>query len=114
MTLGAAFNVQWARLRSDHDVPLRRGAWYRVLSVSQFEVVVDVNQKAVLVARPYVDVSNVPPSRWTIVDRTTAPNRPSGLGARYAVCPSCQERVPVGDRPSFLRCRRCQGEFPVE
>ena len=107
MTLGTAFNVQWARLRSDHDVPLRRGAWYRVLSVSQFEVVVDVNQKAVLVARPYVDVSNIPPSRWTIVDR-------GGLDARYAVCPRCRERVPVADRPPFLQCRRCQGEFPVE
>lgn len=111
MTFGTE---QWARLRSDHGVPLRRGAWYRVLSVSQFEVVVDVNRKAVLVARPFVDVSNIPPSRWTIVERPPAPQRLGDLGARYAVCPSCQERVPVEERPHFLRCRRCQGEFPVE
>jgi len=112
--LGPALNMQWARLRSDYDVPLRRGAWYRVLSVSQFEVVVDVNQKAVLVARPYVDISSVRPSRWTIVDRSTTPLHPPALDARYAVCPSCRERVPVAGDLRSLRCRRCQGEFPIE
>ena len=112
--LGPALNMQWARLRSDHDVPLRRGAWYRVLSVSQLEVVVDVNQKAVLVARPYVDVSSVPPSRWTIVDRSTTSLNPRAVDARYAVCPSCRERVPVAGHPPSMRCRRCQGEFPIE
>ena len=98
--------TQWARLRAEYDVPLRRGAWYRVLSVSQFEVVVDVNQRAILVARPYVDVSTSPPSRWTLIDR--------GAGTRYAVCPSCRERVPAAGHPPVLRCRRCKGEFPVE
>ena len=113
MSMGPSI-TQWARLRAECDVPLRRGAWYRVLSVSQFEVVVDVNQRAILVARPYVDVSSNPPSRWTVIDRGALMRVPVGWGTWYAVCPSCRERVPVAGHPPVLRCRRCKGEFPVE
>ncbi|PYO98480.1 MAG: hypothetical protein DMD61_09795 [Gemmatimonadetes bacterium] len=113
-TIGTALPIQWARLRSEYDAPLRRGAWYRVLSVSQFEVVVDVHQRPVLVARPYVDVSSTPPVCWTIIDVRGSARAGGGLGSRYAVCPSCRERVPLAGQPSTLRCRRCKGVFPVE
>lgn len=113
MSMGPSI-TQWARLRAEYDVPLRRGAWYRVLSVSEFEVVVDVNQRAILVARPYVDVSSSPPSRWTVIDRGALTRVPAEWGSRYAVCPNCRERVPVAGNPAILRCRRCKGEFPVE
>lgn len=113
MSMGAAI-MQWARLRAEYDVPLRRGAWYPVLSVSQFEVVVDVNHRAVLVARPYVDVSSSPPSRWTVIDRGAVAHVPPEWATRYAVCPGCRERVPVAEHPRFLRCRRCKRESPVE
>src|SRR5207244_12773246 len=67
-TIGTALPIQWARLRSEYDAPLRRGAWYRVLSVSQFEVVVDVYQRPVLVARPYGDGVSTPPACSSILD----------------------------------------------
>jgi hypothetical protein len=104
--------TQWARLSADYDCPLRRGAWYRVLSASQLEVVVEVHDKPVLIARPWLELVAVPPPRWTVVERPRASRRAShDLGARYAVCPSCRERVPLGGRPSRMRCRRCSGLF---
>jgi len=57
----------WARLRSDYGCPLRRGAWYRVLSVSPLEAVVDVDKKPVLLPREYVEIVASRPSRWTVV-----------------------------------------------
>src|SRR5438105_11390327 len=42
---------QWARLRSDASVPLRRGAWYRVLRVTASDAVLDVNKRVVNVPR---------------------------------------------------------------
>ncbi len=104
--------AQWARLRADYACPLRRGAWYRVIDVTPLEVVVDVQNKPVIVARPYVELARVPPPRWTVVERagTKAPDS----SARYAVCPSCRERMPLSGTPPTLRCRRCQGAFEVE
>ena len=106
--------LQWARLTADYDCPLRRGAWYRVVSVSQLEVVVEVHGKQVLVARPYVELVNVPPPRWTVVARTKQSRRvPGKLGTQYVVCPSCRERVPLAGTPTKLRCRRCAGVFQI-
>jgi hypothetical protein len=106
--------TQWARLRAEYDCPLRRGAWYRVLSASQLEVVVEVHDRPVLVASPWLELVAVPPARWTVIERAAASRRHShGLGSRYAVCPSCRERVPLGGQPSKLRCRRCSGVFGV-
>jgi hypothetical protein len=103
--------AQWARLQADYACPLRRGAWYRVLDLTPLEVVVDVHNRSVLVARPYVELAHLPPRRWTVVER---PGRkaPDSSG-RYAVCPSCRERVPLPGNPPTLRCRRCQGTFEV-
>src|SRR5213082_2322587 len=38
---------QWARLRADASVPLRRGAWYRVLRLTPSDAVLDVNQRPI-------------------------------------------------------------------
>ena len=115
MTITPPPPPQWARLRSDYDCPLRRGAWYRVLSVSQLEVVVDVHDRPGLVARPWVELVPVPPPRWTVVERGATSRRlPGQRGDRYVVCPSCRERVPLSGRPSKLGCRRCGGVFEVE
>jgi hypothetical protein len=106
--------TQWARLQAEYDCPLRRGAWYRVLGASQLEVVVEVHDKPVLIARPWLELVAVPPPRWTVIERPTAARRaPPGLETRYAVCPSCRERVPLAGRPSRMRCRRCSGVFRV-
>src|SRR5207244_12969306 len=97
-TIGTALPIQWARLRSEYDAPLRRGAWYRVLSVSQFEVVVDVHQRPVLVARPYVDVSSTPPACWTIIDVRGAARAGGGLGSLCAVCAGWGDPVAAAGR----------------
>ncbi|HVH68125.1 MAG TPA: hypothetical protein VM716_09680 [Gemmatimonadales bacterium] len=102
---------QWARLQADYDCSLRRGAWYRVLSVSQLEVVVEVHDKPVMIARPFLELVAVPPRRWTVIERATVSRREPRLGKRYAVCPSCRERVPLAGRPSRMKCRRCGGVF---
>jgi len=115
MTITPPAPPQWARLRSDYDCPLRRGAWYRVLSVSQLEVVVEVHDRPILVARPWVELVAVPPPRWTVIERGATSRRlPGRQSERYAVCPSCRERVPLAGRPPKLRCRRCRGVFEVE
>ena len=104
----------WARLRSDYGCPLRRGAWYRVLSVSPLEAVVDVDKKPVLLPREYVEIVASRPSRWTVVRKVErSPRLPSEMSGRYAVCPSCRERMPLRGEPSNLRCRRCNGVFEV-
>jgi hypothetical protein len=47
--------IEWARLKAAVDVPLRRGGWYRVVSLTRFEAVVSVQGQAVSVPRPYVE-----------------------------------------------------------
>jgi len=104
----------WARLRSDYGCPLRRGAWYRVLSVSPLEAVVDVDKKPVLLPREYVEIVASRPSRWTVVREVErSPRVPSEMSGRYAVCPSCRERMSLRGDPTNLRCRRCNGVFEV-
>ena len=104
----------WARLRSDYGCPLRRGAWYRVLSVSPLEAVVDVDKKPVLLPREYVEIVADRPSRWTVVREVErSPRVPIEMTGRYAVCPSCRERMSLRGDPTNLRCRRCNGVFEV-
>ena len=82
-----------------------------MLNASQLEVVVEVHEKPVMIARPFLELVSVPPPRWTVIERATPPRRDPSLGKRYAVCPSCRERVRLGGRPSRMRCPRCGGVF---
>jgi hypothetical protein len=105
---------QWARLKAEYDRPLRRGAWYRVLSVSQVDAGLDVHGRPLAVPLRYLEIVSELPRRWTIVERPKGSLRiPTSMTAVYAVCPGCQERVPVGGTPPVMRCRRCQGVFEV-
>jgi len=45
---------QWARVRGDVNCNVRRGAWYEVVRVSPEDVVLDVNQRTVSIARTSV------------------------------------------------------------
>src|SRR2546426_10905775 len=97
----------WARLKADYGCPLRRGAWYRVVSVSPLEAVVDVEQRAVLLPREYLEIVPTRPTRWTVVREVElSPRLPSEMRERYAVCPSCRERMSLAGEPRNLRCRR--------
>lgn len=106
--------TQWARLRSDAEYQLRRGAWYRVLRLTPLEAVLDVNQKQVSVPRAYLQVVPGRPERWSVVPRPRNSVRlPATWGSRYAVCPNCRARAPLGRPAVTLRCPKCNGVFDV-
>ena len=106
---------KWARLQADLNCNLRRGAWYRLLNVGAFEAVVDVNRKPVPVVRAFLQISESPPRRWTVVATPSHTGRPlpPDVGSHYAVCPACRDRVALHGRPRRMLCRRCGVEFAV-
>ena len=105
---GSRIAARWARLVLDVQCPLRRGAWYPVLSAGPEETVVLVRARAVILPHHSLEIVNTLPSRWTIV-------APASF-APYAVCPSCTDRVPLPQHGVLaqLWCRRCQQMFGVE
>ena len=106
--------VHWARLHSDADVKLRRGAWYRILRLGPLEVVLEVNHRPLPVSRTLLQIVQTPPSRWTVVPAPRNSVRfPTNWGEAYAVCPGCRERAPLEGKPSNMRCRRCNGLYEV-
>ncbi len=106
--------LQWARLRTDVNCQLRRGAWYRIVRLAPLEVVVEVNQQPLPVPRPFVEIVSTPPRRWTVVPRPRPATRvPPSWGTKYAVCPHCRDRAPLHGRSSSMRCGRCNGHFEV-
>jgi hypothetical protein len=110
-------STQWARVNGAVDVPLRRGAWYRVVApVTPLEVVVSVQGKRVSVPRTAVEICATPPSQWTIVrDPTVAPERTPDVFRRgYIVCPACRNRLVLpATRLAEQLCPRCSQTFPI-
>jgi hypothetical protein len=106
--------ARWARLRHNVRSVLRRGAWYRVLSLGAHDAVLDVDNARVRVSREHLEVTETRPNRWTIVPRPRDAERvPEAWGERYAVCPSCAARAPLGRPPGEKRCTRCEQAFDV-
>lgn len=103
----------WARLQADVNCNLRRGAWYRLIKVQGLAAVVDVNRKPVGVIRAFLQLSNLPPRRWTVVPRPRNVPVSIQMGEHYAVCPSCRDRVPLRGHPSRMFCGRCAVDFVV-
>ena len=110
-------STQWARVNTAVDVPLRRGAWYRVVApVTRLEVIVSVQGKRVSVPRTAVEISATPPREWTVVrDRAVAPDRtPEVFRLGYIVCPACRNRVVLpGTRLAKQHCPRCSRTSPI-
>ena len=105
---------QWARLKTDADFRIRRGAWYRILKLGPLEAVLDVRGKPTPIPRPFLDIDARPPMKWTVVKRPRQASRlPASWGTQYAVCPNCRERSALSGRPAALRCQRCNGQFEV-
>ena len=102
---GGAFE-RWARVNADLQSPLRRGAWYPVLSLGSVEVVVEVNHRPVIVPRSNVEIILHRPEMWSVVK--------SESGGAYGVCPTCTERVPLEAHEGDVPCPHCKGVFPVE
>jgi hypothetical protein len=108
---------RWARVNGAVDVPLRRGAWYRVVApVTRLEVVVSVQGKRVSVPRAAVEISSTPPHEWTVVeDPTVAADRtPEIFRLGYIVCPACRNRLVLpASRLAEQLCPRCSQTFPI-
>jgi hypothetical protein len=105
---------QWARLQVDAALPVRRGAWYRIVKLTAMEATLNVKGKPVAVPRAQLQLSSEPALRWTVVPAPrAAPRFPSTWGSRYAVCPSCRDRAPLLDQVASMRCQRCNGLFDV-
>lgn len=106
--------TQWARLNTDVQCDLRRGAWYRVVQLRSLEAVLDVHGKRIVLGRRFLDVAARPPAEWAIIQRPrNAVRIPPSWGESYAVCPNCRNRAPVSGRPSKMRCGRCNGLFEI-
>ncbi|MGH7699271.1 MAG: hypothetical protein ACREMJ_01955 [Gemmatimonadales bacterium] len=106
--------TQWARLRTEASVPLRRGAWYRVLRLTATDAVLDVHQRTVNVPLAVLQVAPRAPNVWTVVPRPpNARHVPVSWGPRYAVCPNCHARAPLPKGPVNMRCTGCSGVFDV-
>lgn len=106
--------MQWARLLTDLNIALRRGAWYRVWKLGLLQAIIEVRGKAFDVPAPLIEVTATPPSKWTVVARPRdAVRLPARWGDQYAVCPSCAERQSIVGRPQRMRCQRCRRDFQV-
>jgi hypothetical protein len=104
----------WARLRLDVNCALRRGAWYRVLRLTRHQATLDVIRDRVPVARKLLQTAFEPPATWTIVPLPRDAARvPVEWGNRYAVCPACHARAPIGDFALDMRCPQCRSVFPI-
>lgn len=105
---------QWARLKSDLDYRIRRGAWYRILKIGSLEAVLDVQGRPTPIPRPFLEIEWRPPMRWSVVQRPRQAMRlPASWGPVYAVCPNCRNRAPLEGHPARIRCGRCNGHFEV-
>ena len=104
---------QFARLRGEANVPLRRGAWYGVVRVTPTEAVLDVHKSMVNVPLALLQVAFRPTTAWSIVPRPPNCRAPTSWGPRYAVCPNCQARSPLSKGPVSMKCGACHGVFEV-
>ncbi len=109
--------MQWARLKTHAGVPLRRGAWYRVVPpLTRLEVVVSVQGKPVTVPRPFVEIRATAPREWSVLrDPQVAPARtPPAFRRGYLVCPACRNRVPLpATQVAKQLCPGCHETFLI-
>jgi len=93
---------------------VRRGAWYEVVRLTPDDAVIEIGQRSLSIPRSSLQIVPVRPHRWSVVARPRdAVNLPLSWGSRYAVCPSCGERVPLRGQPTELSCPRCRGVYAV-
>jgi hypothetical protein len=105
----------FARLQADVPLKLRRGAWYRVVELTELQAILDVNRRKVGVLRAWLEIRERPPLFWTVVEKPAEDRKvPPHLRGIYGVCPSCRARAPLPKRPKVLTCTRCRQEFPVK
>ena len=107
-------DVRWARLETDMNCRLRRGAWYRVAGLTSAEATLDVNREQMLIPRASVKIVTTPPHYWTVVPvPRDARSLPALWGDKYPVCPGCRNRAQLKGAPHTMRCPRCERTFRV-
>ncbi|MFI5279372.1 MAG: hypothetical protein ACHQU1_02665 [Gemmatimonadales bacterium] len=108
--------IGWARpwaIAKPFLVPSpRAGAWYPIVAdATENRVVLEILGKKVAVHRHLVEIRERRPDKFTVVNRLKAdvdPDANGGIGKHYAVCPSCNARVPLFAEPPSLTCGTCQ------
>lgn len=101
----------WARVRARTGVPLRRGAWYRVVEFDGAHAVLDVNRRFVKVSRALLQVLPIRPPTWSVVP--SPPNSSLVPANQYGVCPGCADRARLDKGAQVMRCRRCRSRFAI-
>jgi len=95
----------------------RAGAWYPVVAEADHaRVVLEIRGKRVAVQRHLVEIRDNRPDKFTVVNRPkTDPGAGAtgDLGHSYAVCPSCNARVPLWGEPQVLTCGTCRHKGEV-
>jgi hypothetical protein len=107
--------MQWLRLKTAVNCPLRRGAWYPVDSVTPLEAVVTVGGKPVTLPLASVEIRTTPPRAGSIVRPDDgAPRAPESLRSGYVVCPNCRGRTVLPFARVFkVRCSGCNELFEI-
>jgi hypothetical protein len=105
----------YARLCENVNLHIRRGAWYRVLKQDDLYATLEVNKKAVPVAKAMLEFVKRPPAKWTVVQQRASwiGTPPTGFTSEYAVCPSCTERAPLAAGTKRMPCPSCKWEYDV-
>ncbi len=106
---------QWARVKTAMSYyHLRRGAWYQVLRTTHGAAVLEVNDRVVAVPSELVQILPTRPRSWSVVPRPLdAVDLPLSWGSKYAVCPKCGTRAPLGRPAPSMRCTGCGDEFEI-
>jgi len=104
----------FARLQADVPLNVRRGAWYRVLELTDLQAVIEVNRRRLGVLRAWLEIQQRPPQRWSVVAGSKENRKaPPQLRGTYGVCPNCRARAPLPKRIRTLECKRCEQEFEI-
>lgn len=101
----------WARVRARTSVPLRRGAWYRVVEFDGRQAVLDVNRRLFKCSRALLQVLPIRPPIWSVVP--SPPNNTLAPRGQYGVCPNCADRARLEGGAEVMRCRRCRSRFAI-
>lgn len=105
----------FARLQADVPLKIRRGAWYRVIDLTDLQAIIEVNRRPISVLRAWLEIQQRPPLRWSVVSPQDGNKKaPPHLRAIYGVCPSCRSRAALPKKTRALTCTRCRQEFEVD
>src|SRR5206468_11642802 len=88
--------ILFARLQADVPLKMRRGAWYRVIQLTDLQAVIEVNHRKVGVLRAWLEIQPRPPQQWSVVNGSAENRRaPPHLRGAYGGCPNWRGRAAV-------------------